>query len=78
MICIVRITFLLPYDILVSQRCGFPMSTENKQEWITPELVEYGDVVKVTEGKVFISGDGFGIGQDTGWLSGTKPGKEPK
>lgn len=51
------------------------MEKENKQEWVTPELVEVGDVARLTEeGKVFIAGDGQGQGQITGWASGTKPG----
>jgi len=34
------------------------MKTEQKKEWMTPELIEYGDVATLTEEKVKRGGAG--------------------
>ena len=37
------------------------MQIEQKQDWVTPELVEYGDVTKLTEEAVKRGGAGDGL-----------------
>lgn len=49
------------------------MKTANKHDWITPELVEYGDVTKLTEIPVKTGGSGDALAADNldNWVSGS-------
>lgn len=48
------------------------MNEKQKQEWITPNLFEYGDVVKLTEIPVKVGGSGDAMAADQldDWTSG--------
>lgn len=47
---------------------------DEKQNWITPTLIEYGDVTKVTKQKGFGSWDGTAIQlKEQDWVSGCVP-----
>jgi hypothetical protein len=52
------------------------MNKKQKQEWITPKLVEYGDVAKLTEDDAKFFGGGDQICKNlTVWISGVeRPG----
>ena len=49
------------------------MKPTQKQDWITPELVEYGDVTKLTEIPVKTGGSGDALAANNlnDWTSGS-------